>query len=95
MTAVEDSEQLRSVDVAILEELRQRRLEYVALVANRRGIYLSYARDRFDVLERCGFVERTTDEVTYRITAKGEAYLEGVAEKAAGPAVHGRASVGE
>lgn len=82
MTAIEDPPQLRWTDEAILEELRDRRLEYVALLANRRGLHLSYARERCRTLAERGFVERTTDEVTYRITEKGERYLEAVAEEA-------------
>jgi len=65
-----------AVDEAILEELRERRLDYVSLIASRRGIHLKYAERRFRTLERRGFVERTSAEVTYRITAKGERYLE-------------------
>jgi len=81
MAAIEEGEELQSTDEAILEELRDQRLEYVALVANRRGLNLSYTRERCRVLDRRGLIERTTDEVTYRLTSKGENYLEGVAER--------------
>jgi DNA-binding MarR family transcriptional regulator len=95
MTPIEDPPQLRWTDEAILEELREQRLEYVALLANRRGLHLDYARERCQRLAERGLVERTTDEVTYRITAAGERYLDTVAddatratrgERAAGPA---------
>ena len=95
MSLPEDTDCIRSTDEAILEELRDQRLEYVALLANRRGLHLRYARERCEVLESRGFVERTTDEVTYRITEKGEAYLDGVAEEAPGRAGDGRATAHE
>jgi predicted transcriptional regulator len=79
MTAIRDSERMIRTDEAILEELREHRLEYMALVANRRGLHLTYAKERCKILERRGFVEQTTDEVTYRITEKGESYLDAVA----------------
>lgn len=92
MTAIEDPTRMRWIDEAILEELRDRRLEYVALLANRRGLHLSYARERCRALAERGFVERTTGEVTYRITEKGERYLDAVAEEGAADARDDRAT---
>lgn len=76
MAPRDDSEWMVRADMAILDELNEHRLEYVALIANRRGLHLQYARDRCEVLERQGFIERTTDELTYRITTTGEQYLD-------------------
>lgn len=92
MTASEAPTRLRRTDEAILEELRERRLEYVALVASRRGINLDYAEERCRTLAERGLVERTTDEVTYRITEKGRRYLAAVADEAPGEAAGERAT---
>ena len=85
MAAIEQGEELQSTDEAILEELRDQRLEYVALVANRRGLNLSYTRKRCRVLDRRGLIDRTTDEVTYRITEAGEQYLQHSADDTVSP----------
>lgn len=92
MTPTEDSARLRWTDEAILEELREQRLEYVALLANRRGLHLSYARERCRSLAERELIEHTTDETTYRITSKGEAYLEAVAGETAGGPSEDRAT---
>ena len=93
MTANEDTEWLRWTDEAILEELREQRLEYVALLANRRGLHLAYAKERCRLLDRRGFIERTTDEVTYRITEKGEDYLDNGADETIGNAPDDRVAL--
>lgn len=66
-----------ATDEAILEELCEHRLDYVSLVASRRGINIAYAERRFEILERHGLVEQTTAEMTYRITDQGERWLDG------------------
>lgn len=71
-----DDLEICRTDEAILQELDECHLEYVAIIANRRGLNLSYTERRCRKLERYGFVEKTSDEVTYRITPKGEQYVD-------------------
>lgn len=77
MPAPDGPTRLTTTDEAILEELHEQRLEYVALIANRCGLHCRYAEDRCRSLERRGLIEQATDEVTYRITTKGERCLAG------------------
>jgi DNA-binding MarR family transcriptional regulator len=69
------AEPLRSVDVRILEYLRDRPPEYVPLVANRLGVHLGYAEGRFDHLVERGLVRAVTNESTYTVTEAGRSAI--------------------
>jgi predicted transcriptional regulator len=66
---------LRSVDVSILEYLERHPPEYVPLVANRLGVHLGYAEDRFALLVEEGMVRPVTNESIYTITEDGRRLL--------------------
>lgn len=66
---------LRSVDVSILEYLERHPPEYVPLVANRLGVHLGYAEDRFALLVEHGLVTAVTNESIYTLTDRGRAVL--------------------
>lgn len=66
-----------TTDEAILEELEATRLDYPALIAGRRGMLLSHVEKRCEVLAAYGLIEPTSAERTYRLTARGRAYLDG------------------
>jgi len=66
---------LRSVDVSILEYLERHPPEYVPLVANRLGVHLGYAEDRFALLVEEGMVRPVTNESIYTITDDGRRVL--------------------
>jgi predicted transcriptional regulator len=68
---------LRSVDVSILEYLERHPPEYVPLVANRLGVHLGYAEDRFALLVEEGMVRPVTNESIYTITDEGRRLLVG------------------
>jgi predicted ArsR family transcriptional regulator len=69
------AEWLRPVDEQILEYLREHPPEYIPLVANRLGVHLKYAEQRFVVLVDHGLVQPVTNEVIYGITEQGERLL--------------------
>lgn len=68
---------LRSVDISILEYLERHPPEYVPLVANRLGVHLGYAEDRFALLVEEGMVRPVTNESIYTITDEGRRLLVG------------------
>jgi DNA-binding IclR family transcriptional regulator len=68
---------MQSGDETILQGLSTEQAEYLPLVSNRLGIHLGYAERRCEVLVRHGLVERAGDGVTYRLTERGQSYLEG------------------
>jgi DNA-binding MarR family transcriptional regulator len=67
---------LRPADRRILEHLRDNPPTYMALVANRLGMPTGYVQRRRDVLVDRGFVEAVTNEAIYRVTERGERYLD-------------------
>lgn len=68
---------MHSADHRILDYLRRERPDYAPLIANRLGIHLKYVEQRIEVLCAYGLLEAISDEVVYRITDTGVAYLEG------------------
>lgn len=67
---------MRTADRQILEFLATRRTDYPALIASRLGIHTPYVERRCAVLAEQGMLEAVTEEVVYRITEDGRAYLE-------------------
>lgn len=63
-------------DEVIMEDLRERRLDYPPLVASRCGLHVTFAKRRCRELAERGLLERATTEATYRITRRGERYLD-------------------
>lgn len=72
---------LRSVDVSILEYLEDHPPDYVPLVANRLGVHLGYAENRFALLVDHGMVAPVTNESIYTITDRGRAALDSGSEE--------------
>lgn len=68
---------MRAADEDILRELTESGPEYLALVANRRGMHLGYVERRTEELVEYGLVEQVSEEVVYRVTDLGEQYLAG------------------
>lgn len=68
---------MRAADEDILQQLREERPDYLALVANRLGMHLGYVERRCGVLVEHGLVEQVSHEVVYRTTELGEQYLAG------------------
>lgn len=81
----ERTDWLLATDEAILEELRQTRLDYPALIAARRGLHLGHVERRCDVLDASGLIERASPERTYRITELGRRVVDGDVDAAAIP----------
>lgn len=77
MTAAITSTGLRPADRRILEYLGSNPPDYMALIANRLGMPTGYATERRDVLAERDLIEPVTDEAIYRLTERGERYLDG------------------
>ena len=69
-------------DDAILEAISEGGTERLAFVASGRGLHLEYVEDRCRDLETHGMVERI-DSGVYRLTERGERYLDGEAPRPA------------
>lgn len=67
---------IRPADRQILEFLSDTRADYPALVASRLGIHTPYVERRCEVLAEHGLIEAVSEEVVYRITARGMEYVE-------------------
>lgn len=67
---------VRPADRLILEFLDDRRADYPALIAGRIGVHTPYVERRCAVLEERGLLEAVSEEVVYRITDRGVAYLD-------------------
>jgi len=67
---------VRPADRQILERLHGCHTDYPALIASRLGIHTPYVERRCAVLEEHGLIEAVSEEVVYRITDRGEEYLE-------------------
>ncbi|MFB6154393.1 MAG: MarR family transcriptional regulator [Haloferacaceae archaeon] len=68
---------MNTADEVILRDLRAEQPDYAPLVASRLGMLPDYVDDRCEELVENGFIERLSDEVVYRVTKRGERYLDG------------------
>ena len=71
-------------DERLLAAFAEQRLDYVALAASRTGLHVPFAERRCRVLAAHGLLERATAETTYRITRRGERFLDGSVEVSTG-----------
>jgi hypothetical protein len=71
---------MRPTDAVILEHLSERGIDYPAVIASGRAFDTGRARQRADDLASRGLVEPVSPEVVYRITERGEARLDAVAD---------------
>jgi len=68
---------MTTADETILRDLRAEQPEYAPLVASRLGMLPNYVDERCDELVERGLIEAVSDEVVYRVTARGERFLDG------------------
>lgn len=67
---------MRPADEAILRFLSRERAEYPAIIANRTGMHTPYVERRCRALVDHGLIEPVSQEVVYRITARGRSHLD-------------------
>jgi predicted transcriptional regulator len=75
----------RGADAAILSHLSEERPTYVPIIANRLGMPTEYTERRVDKLAEGGLVEPVSAEVVYRITDRGERFLDAYTEREGAP----------
>jgi predicted transcriptional regulator len=68
---------MTTADETILRDLRAEQPDYAPLVASRLGMLPDYVADRCQQLVENGLIEPVSDEVVYRVTTRGERYLDG------------------
>jgi predicted transcriptional regulator len=68
---------MTTADETILQDLRAEQPDYATLVASRIGMVPNYVDERCRALEANGLIESVSSEVVYRVTDRGERYLDG------------------
>ena len=67
---------MTTADETILRDLRAEQPDYATLVASRLGMLPNYVDDRCHALEENGLIESVSSEVVYRVTDRGERFLD-------------------
>ncbi|PSQ30978.1 hypothetical protein BRD06_01550 [Halobacteriales archaeon QS_9_67_15] len=75
----------RGADAAILSHLSDERPTYVPIIANRLGMPTEYTERRVERLVEDDLIEPVSAEVVYRITERGERFLQDYTEREGAP----------
>ncbi|PSP67774.1 hypothetical protein BRC79_06320 [Halobacteriales archaeon QH_8_67_27] len=75
----------RGADAAILSHLSDERPTYVPIIANRLGMPTEYTERRVERLVEDDLIEPISAEVVYRITERGERFLQDYTEREGAP----------